>query len=62
MDSKKYAEVTKIVIEYITEVSFKSLLEDNDMIADLYDSGELTSDDFYRMVNNIKKDALKRCE
>lgn len=58
MEANKYKEIKKIVIDYLTEVSFKPLLEDNDMIADLYNSGEMNSDDFYKMVEEIKSDAL----
>ena len=61
MEAKKYNEVKKIVIEYITEVSFKPLLEDNEIVADLYDAGEMTHEDFYKMVNEIKTDALNGC-
>ena len=61
MEAKKYNEVKKIVIDYITEVSFKSILESNEMVADLYDADEMTHDDFYLMVNEIKTDALNGC-
>jgi len=61
MEVNKYNEVKKIVIDYITEVSFKPLLEDNDVVADLYDNGEMTHEDFYKMVEEIKSDALKGC-
>jgi hypothetical protein len=62
MEASKYKEVKKIVIDYITEVELKPLLEENEIVANLYDNDDMTNDDFYKMVEEIKNDALKGCE
>ncbi len=62
MEGSKYKEVKKIVIDYITEVELKPLLEENEFVADLYDNDEMTHDDFYKMIEEIKTDALKGCD
>lgn len=49
----------KVIIEFITDVSFKSLLESNNEIADLYDNDEITHEDFENIVDEIKLNALK---
>ena len=55
MEGSKYKEVKKIVIDYITEVELKPLLEENEFVADLYDNDEMTHDDFYKMIEETEK-------
>ena len=41
------------VIEFMTEISFKSVLETYDEISQLYENGEIKSDDFYDVVKDF---------
>jgi hypothetical protein len=57
MDANNYKKVKEILIEFITDISFKSLLESYDEVSDLYDNNQITHDDFEKMLKEIKTDA-----
>jgi hypothetical protein len=48
------------VLEHILEVDFKPLLEMDEEIADAYDNGEISHDDFYETLDEIKSAMMDR--
>jgi len=60
MEEANRKKAIEAIVNYITDVSFKPLLESNLMIADMYDAGEISHKDFYGVLEDIKKDTLKK--
>lgn len=59
MDNTQKKIVEEKIIEYMFELSFKSILETYYEIYNMYDNDEITSDDFYNILDELKNKLIK---
>lgn len=54
MNNQIKKEVTGIIIKFLFEVSFKSLLETDERVGDLWDNGKFSEEDFNEIIQELK--------
>ena len=62
MKNRVKNKLKSAIIQHMCEISFKSFLEDNSEIYEIYESFGFEDNDFYDILEEIKNEALEHCD